>query len=100
MRPTFTGATHRRCTARRTCSECGSPELQNSSTSQSSPTWGVCCACYPPHYGPCPGVGQRYSVGPANQGSAAMPISAISHVSLTVSDLEASKAWYADVLEW
>jgi glyoxylase I family protein len=29
-----------------------------------------------------------------------MPISAISHVSLTVSDLDASKAWYAEVLGW
>ncbi len=29
-----------------------------------------------------------------------MPVTALSHVSLTVSDLEASKAWYADVLSW
>lgn len=29
-----------------------------------------------------------------------MPVTALSHVSLTVSDLEVSKAWYADVLSW
>jgi glyoxylase I family protein len=29
-----------------------------------------------------------------------MPISAVSHISLTVSDLEASKAWYAEILGW
>jgi glyoxylase I family protein len=32
--------------------------------------------------------------------SAAMPVTSLSHVSLTVSNLEESKSWYAEVLSW
>ena len=29
-----------------------------------------------------------------------MPVNAVSHVSLTVTDLKRSRAWYTEVLEW